>query len=159
MWIIVIILGFVADRITKVWATNTLLDKENIEIINGYFRLSYLKNEGAAFGMFKGNFFFLYVVTSLFILAMLVYVILKKQKSILMQLSFGLLLAGAIGNMYDRIVQKYVVDFIQVHYLDKHYFPTFNIADICVSIGTVLLVIYLLKEENNGKNKLSVQNK
>jgi len=159
VWILFIVLGFIADRITKIWATYTLLGKKDIEIISGYFTLSYLENQGAAFGIFEGNFILLYVVAGLFTVVMLVYLILKKQKSFLMQFSFGLVLAGAIGNIYDRILQGYVVDFIQWHYLDKYYFPTFNIADTCVSIGTVFLVIYFLKEEKNGKNKVPVHNK
>ena len=159
MWILIIILGFIADRITKIWATHTLLGGKDIEIISGFFTLSYLENEGAAFGIFEGNFILLYVIAGLFTIVMLAYLILKKQKSTLMQFSFGLVLAGAIGNMYDRIMQKYVVDFIQWHYLDKYYFPTFNIADTCVSIGTVFLVIYFLKEEKNEKNKISVQSR
>jgi signal peptidase II len=67
-----------------------------------------------------------------------------------MKISFGLIISGAIGNIYDRIVYEYVVDFILLHYKDVYYFPTFNIADMLVVFGTAILAIYILKEDSNG---------
>ncbi len=157
MWIIIIVVGFIIDRYMKIWAVNALMGGHEIEIVKGYFTLSYLENTGAAFGIFKGNFIFLYVMTSIMILSMILYIVIKKPKSMFFKIALGLVLAGAIGNMYDRLTQQYVVDFIQWHYLDKYYFPTFNCADVFLSVGTCLLALYFIKEDNDGKDKVSLQ--
>ena len=145
MEIIIILIGVIVDRITKLWALNTLTKSAGIEVIKNFFDLSYLENKGAAFGIFQNKQIYLSVITSLVILGMIYYVFKYKPKSKILRISFSLIISGAIGNLYDRLAYNFVVDFIQVHY-KGNYFPTFNIADSLVVVGTCLLAIYVLKE-------------
>lgn len=149
MEILIIIIGVILDRITKLWAM-TLKGKEGIVIIKNFFAFEYLENRGAAFGIFQGRIALLtiFTVVVLCIMGYLIYRYRKESK--FMSVALSLIISGAIGNLYDRVFYKYVVDFILVHYKDVYYFPTFNVADILVCVGTFLLCIAILKE---GKNE------
>lgn len=142
----IIIIGLVLDYFTKIWAVDTLKGKADITVIEGFFDLSYLENRGAAFGIFQGRAYLLAAVT-LVIMGVLLFNYYKaKKKTWLLTASTGLILTGAVGNLIDRVRFGFVVDFISWHWKDVYYFPSFNVADICITIGTGLLVIYILKE-------------
>jgi signal peptidase II len=145
--IAIIIIGILMDRITKVWALKTIKFGNDIVIIKDFFSIQYLENRGAAFGIFQGKTLLLSIVTLIVILAIIYYLIkYKKEIHKLTRISLALIIGGALGNLYDRIIYKYVVDFIMLHYKDIYYFPTFNIADILVVVGTVALAISILRE-------------
>ncbi|KEI80815.1 signal peptidase II [Clostridium botulinum] len=147
MGIIVLILGIFLDRISKIWALNTLASGKDIVVIKNLFTFSYLENRGAAFGIFENRLIFLSLITAIVILGVVYFIVKYKPTSKLLKISLSLIISGAIGNLIDRIYYKFVVDFIMLHYKDVYYFPTFNVADMLVVIGTVLLAIYILKEE------------
>ncbi|AVQ38622.1 signal peptidase II [Clostridium botulinum] len=147
MEIIVLILGVFLDRISKIWALNTLASGKDIVIIKNLFSLSYLENRGAAFGIFQNRLIFLSLITVIVILGVAYFIVKYKPTSKLLKISLSLIISGAIGNLIDRIYYKFVVDFIMLHYKDVYFFPTFNVADTLVVIGTILLAIYILKEE------------
>lgn len=142
---IVIIVIFTLDRLTKYWASSVLMGNAGIEVIKGFFDLSYLENTGAAFGILSGRLTFLTLIP-IVVLVYLAYKYYKTEtKNVLLKLSGGMIAAGALGNLYDRIFYGYVVDFISIHYKSMYYFPTFNVADISITIGTFLIIIYVLK--------------
>ena len=145
MEIIIILLGIIADRVTKLWALNTLTKSEGIVVLKNFFDLSYLENKGAAFGIYQNKQIYLSGITLLIIIGMIYYLFKYKPKSKILRISFSLIISGAIGNLDDRLAYNFVVDFIQVHY-KGNYFPTFNIADSLVVVGTCLLAIYVIKE-------------
>ncbi|EJP6471177.1 signal peptidase II [Clostridium botulinum] len=147
MEIVILILGIALDRISKIWASNTLTSGKDIVIIKNLFSFSYLENRGAAFGIFQNRLIFLSLITTIVILGVAYFIIKYKPTSKLLKISLALIISGAIGNLIDRIYYKFVVDFIMLHYKDVYYFPTFNIADMLVVLGTALLAIYILKEE------------
>ena len=147
MEIIILILGIFLDRISKIWALNTLASGKDVVIIKNLFSLSYLENRGAAFGIFQNRLIFLVLITAIVILGVAYFIFKYKPTSKLLKISLSLIISGAIGNLIDRVYYKFVVDFIMVHYKDVYYFPTFNVADTLVVIGTILLAIYILKEE------------
>lgn len=151
MEIVIIILGIILDRVTKLWALNILKPDNDIIVINNYFQLAYLENRGAAFGIFQNKIVFLSLFTIILIIGLSVYLYKNRKKSKLLSVSLSLIISGALGNFYDRVVYKYVVDFICVHYKDAYYFPTFNVADIFVVCGTILLAIYILRMESDGE--------
>ncbi|AWZ48244.1 signal peptidase II [Hathewaya limosa] len=146
MEIIIIILGIILDRVTKIWASSSLTNS-SVEVIPNFFKLEYLENRGAAFGILQNKQWFLIVFTSL-ILVFVAYFLIRyrKQNHKIINISLSMIIAGALGNLFDRIVYKYVIDFICVHYKDIYYFPTFNVADMFVVIGTFLLAIYIIKD-------------
>ena len=145
MEIIIISIGILIDRLTKLGALKTLAKGEDVEVIKNFFNLAYLENKGAAFGIFQNKQIYLSIVTLIVVLGMLYYLFKYKPEDKILRISFSLIISGAIGNMYDRLVYKFVVDFIQIHY-KGHYFPTFNVADSLVVIGTCLLAISVIKE-------------
>ncbi len=144
--IIIIIIGIILDRISKLWAINTLSKGKDIVVIDNFFRFSYLENRGAAFGIFQNKTILLSIVTLVVITAMIYYIFKYKPESKVLRLSIALIISGAIGNLIDRIYYNYVVDFILLHYKDVYYYPTFNVADILVVVGTILLAICIIKE-------------
>lgn len=147
MELVIIVLGLLVDRITKLWALKDLSESEGISVIDNFFSLNYLENRGAAFGVFQNKVFLLSAVTFVVILGMIYYVIKNRKKSKLLSISLSLIISGALGNLYDRVFYKYVVDFIRFYYKDVYEFPTFNVADMLVVVGTFLLAIYIIKEE------------
>jgi len=145
MEIAIILIGIIIDRLTKLWALKTLTKIEGIEVVKNFFSLSYLENRGAAFGIFQNKQIYISVITSLVIVGMIYYLFKYKSKSKILKISISLIISGAIGNLYDRLSYNFVVDFIQVYY-KGNYFPTFNVADSLVVIGTCLLAIYVIKD-------------
>lgn len=143
---VLFIIGLVLDYVTKIWAVDTLKGQSDITVIEGYFDLSYLENRGAAFGIFQGRAYLLAAVTVVIMGVLLFNYYKAKKKTWLLSVSTALILTGAMGNLIDRVRYGFVVDFISWHWKDVYYFPSFNVADICITIGTGLLVIYILKE-------------
>ena len=131
---------FIIDQFTKYFIYNnyqTLLKKDFI-----LFRLELVKNYGAAFNIFSGNRLFL-AITSLIFSVILFYLIIRKSSSNIMELySYSFLLGGTIGNGFDRIFSGFVIDFINLNYIN---FPVFNIADISINIGFLLLIYKIFK--------------
>ena len=147
MEVVIIFLGLLFDRLTKLWALNSLKDTDGIILIKDLFKLEYLENRGAAFGIMQNKVIFLALVTFLIITGMTYYIIKYKPKSKFLRISIAMIISGALGNLYDRLFYKYVLDFILVHYKDVYYFPTFNIADSLVVVGTLILAISIVKDE------------
>ncbi|ABK62109.1 MULTISPECIES: signal peptidase II [Clostridium] len=146
MEVLIIIFGIILDRITKLWALKELSSGHEIEIIKNFFSFNYLENRGAAFGIFQGKTVLLVLVTLLIMIGVIYYFIKYRPTSRFMRIGVSFIVSGALGNLYDRIFYKYVVDFILIHYKNVYYYPTFNIADILVVVGTIMLAIFLLRE-------------
>lgn len=130
------------DQYTKLLAAAHLKGKETVSLIPGALELKYLypENRGIAFGMFQGSTTFFAVVSMiLFVLIIWVFIkIPKKRYYIPLMAVCALMLSGALGNMIDRVFRGYVIDFIYISLID---FPVFNMADIYVVCGGILLVI------------------
>ena len=146
MAILLIVFLLLLDIGTKQWALRYLAVEGDITVIKGFFNLAYLENRGAAFGILQNKQIFLIIITSIIILGMLYYVFILRPESKLLNWSLYLIIAGAVGNLIDRSLFGFVVDFLEFHY-KNYYFPTFNLADVFVVIGTGLLIIYVLKGE------------
>jgi signal peptidase II len=132
-----------ADYWLKQFFSDLLQLGESINVIPGLFSFTLVHNKGAAFGLFKGFgwlFIALAVVTCIFIC---IYLMLYREEDRLVSWSLTLILAGALGNMVDRIRYNYVVDYLDVFYRDWHW-PVFNLADIVINVGVGLLLLDLL---------------
>lgn len=138
------------DQWTKYLAVTFLKGQEALVLIPGVLELRYLENQGAAFGMLQNQQWFFIILTIVFLVAALWMLrrIPKTGRFLPLILTIAFLCAGAVGNFIDRIVHRYVVDFIYFSLID---FPIFNVADICVTVSVIALVILLLfryKEED-----------
>ena len=131
------------DQYTKYLAVIHLKDKPAYNIINGVLELNYLENKGAAFGMLQNQkaFFIFVAVVTLSVIGYVLFKVPDRKKYGILHLLLSLIAAGAIGNMIDRIRFDYVVDFIYFVLIN---FPIFNVADIYVTVSTVVLVFLLL---------------
>jgi signal peptidase II len=143
-----------ADQLIKMWAQEVLKPVVSIDIIPNVLSLYYHENFGAAWGILQGQRWLLLGVTGIVLIGLLAALMLKKFKGPLLQTAVALILAGGVGNLLDRALHTggYVVDYI---YFEPINFPIFNLADVCVCIGTGLLAIYILFVE--GKKKTADQ--
>lgn len=139
IYILIIIAGIVLDRITKIYAVKHFISNPHSgSLIN----LTYLENRGAAFGILQDKRILFVILTLAIVLYLLYYFITNlKSNPLVLNIAFSLIISGALGNFYDRLFQGYVVDFIEFAFVD---FPVFNIADILVTVGCGLLIIYIL---------------
>ena len=137
----VVALLLAADRASKLWALGALRQSGPIRVLP-FFEFSYVENTGAAFGLGHGaNGAFILVSAAL--IAVLVNLMRRWPKDDLwLQAGGTLVLAGALGNLYDRLAYRYVVDFLYLH----HFPWVFNVADSCITVGAVLLA-WGLKDE------------
>ena len=158
--LIIISLGvLLIDMLSKVHIKHFILLGIRIKIIKGFLYITYVKNTGAAFSIFRNNTIFL-IILSILVIGLLFYYLNKKEKiTKLENISYGLILGGAIGNLFDRILYGYVIDFIDI-YIFKYDYPVFNIADMAIVIGVIILVIDLFRGEKDGnKSPTRVKNR
>ena len=132
----------VLDQITKLLAESYLKSKESIILIQKIFRLEYLENRGAAFGILQGQRWFFLILAILVLLAVLIiyWRLPLKKRFIPIYLCLVLIAGGAVGNSIDRFANGYVVDFLYFNLIN---FPIFNVADIYVTIAAVLIIIFI----------------
>lgn len=131
----------ILDQLTKhlFWRNG-----QNYELIPGYLNITLVKNAGAAFGMFQGARTF-FVIASLIAVVLIIYLGVRLPKDQRQRrLLLGLILGGAVGNLIDRVASGQVIDFLQIG-VAGHYWPVFNVADMGVTIGAVLLIFYAVR--------------
>lgn len=143
--------GLIAvDLLTKLAAAN--LGSREVVLIPGVLSLNYIENHGAAFGILQGRQWLLIVISALFAVAAAAFCIrrIRDQKYRHLRLLIVFLVAGALGNMIDRIMLGYVRDFIYFKLID---FPVFNVADIYVTVSAVLILIWVLLHDDPDTEK------
>ena len=138
------------DRITKIWANQWLINEGSIEFIIGLLGFTYVENRGVAFGMLADKLYIMLPVTIIVAIVLIAVYMKNRGESKLFDISLLLVITGAIGNIADKIIRGFVVDFIEFKFMD---FPVFNLADIYVCVGAMLLVIYVLFGEKNENSK------
>jgi signal peptidase II len=138
----------VADQVAKAWITDTLAPDGVIRIVGDSLRLIYTENNGALFGMFRGQ-ALPFAILSLAVIALIVAYHGRSGRSPYMTLALGLLLGGAVGNAIDRLRFGYVVDFVDAG-LGGLRFYTFNVADSCISLAIVLLLLLAVRPSIAG---------
>lgn len=136
-----IVIGAVcADQLTKWLAVIFLEGEADVVLWRDVLHFSFVRNEGAAFGMLQNQRWFFMIVSTVAIVGLLVYLIRYKPKSLWVRVSIAMIIGGGIGNMIDRIFLGYVIDFIYFKLID---FPVFNVADSFVTVGCGILIVYL----------------
>lgn len=140
LWLSAVML--LADQVTKMWVQSSMALYDSIDILP-IFNLTYVHNYGAAFSFLSqagGWQRWLFTGIAAFVSILLLYWLRHNAaKHKLLNIAYCLVLAGAIGNVWDRVHLGYVVDFLHFHYNDWHY-PAFNVADIAICLGAALLV-------------------
>ena len=143
----IIFFTFFLDLITKNYAVNNLLLNHSV-IINAFLNFTLAFNYGAAFSFLSdagGWQRWFFVIFSIAVISFIAYILIKDKDSEYIAYSF--IFGGALGNLYDRFLLGYVIDFIEFHY-NNFYWPIFNIADIAISIGIILLLYSMFSKDN-----------
>jgi len=131
------------DQITKQFFWRQFVPGHNVDVIPGILRITLVKNTGAAFGIFEGGRIF-FIIASIIAVGFILYLGLRlpatdRYKKLLL----GLILGGAVGNLIDRVYDGAVIDFIEMG-VAGHWWPVYNVADIAVTVGAVMLLFHLL---------------
>ncbi len=155
-WLGLSLVLFIADQWTKHWASASLAyGRPNV--YNEYLDFTLLHNTGAAFSLLANaggwqKYFFIVLSSVVSVLLIVWLARLPRRGRLLLVVGLALIVSGALGNLYDRALLGYVVDFLHFHYQD-HYWPAFNIADSAISIGVVLLLVdsFVYKEDATPK--------
>lgn len=146
------IIGFVAlllDQITKFIVTQNMNLLEQISVIPHFFHIHYIQNRGAAWGILQDNTILLTIVTAVALILLNQYLNKETHFTKISILSYGMLLGGMLGNLIDRILYHYVIDFLDFNIFGYH-FPVFNIADTLIVCGVLLLVFDVVRSEINA---------
>ena len=153
--LIAAVLLVAVDQITKYIALTQLKPIGSVTFIDGFMDFTFVENRGAAFGIFSGKTCLLLVI-SIIICAVLVWAMTKMPKTKeyrKLRVTFVLILSGAVGNIIDRALRGYVVDFFEFTFIK---WPVFNMADIYVVVGTIVMAVIIMffmkdEKENAGK--------
>ncbi|MBS4455954.1 signal peptidase II [Tuanshanicoccus lijuaniae] len=136
------------DQLVKYWTINHIGLHQSLPGIPNVFDFFYIQNTGASWGIFSGQFKLFFIITLLVVgyLLYLLYKTTSKQK--LSRIAYGLLIGGALGNFIDRLLNGYVIDMFRLLFIN---FPIFNVADIALTVGVLMLILLLIldKEQTN----------
>ena len=144
--VVVVLVGL--DQLTKALIVRSITLQGSRSVIPGFFNLTHVRNRGAIFGFFSHSdsrilYIFLTLV-SVAALGLVIYYFFKTPVSErLMKISLSLILAGALGNLIDRLFRGHVIDFLDFYVKDWHW-PSFNVADSCITVGASLLIFILI---------------
>jgi signal peptidase II len=170
IWLIIIAGVVFLDQLTK-WLTVINLDlRESITVIDGFFSFTYVQNKGAAFSMLSNHRWVFMTISTVAIVALSIYLWKKRKDSKLLGVALSFIIGGGIGNMVDRTILGYVIDFLDFiigRDANGHpiHFAIFNIADTFVCVGVGLFALYIIldefkqyKKEKAAKAQIDVNN-
>lgn len=143
------------DQLTKYAVVSTIMVNGSKEFLFGLFQLRYVENTGAAFSSFSDNTKLLTVATVIILVGCLGLLLSKKLRPMFINICLLLVVAGGVGNVIDRIMYGYVVDFIEPLFID---FAVFNFADCCITVGAFMLIGYEIYEIINERKKKAENN-
>lgn len=141
---------FILDRLSKLWIIAHIPSGQDVTVIPGFFRLTHVYNNGAAFSLFADTpspdkVRWMLIAFSIFAVVVVLAVFWKAGRQVnATSIALAMILGGAIGNLYDRLAYRYVIDFFAFNIFGYHY-PDFNIADSCIVIGACLLLIEVFR--------------
>ncbi|MBU0595124.1 signal peptidase II [Candidatus Bipolaricaulota bacterium] len=127
------------DRLAKWWAGHTLAYGRPQPLIGQAIRLTRVHNVGGAFGLFPGSGILFLAVSAIMSLVLIFLIATRRVHGVLSRIGVSIVLAGAIGNLIDRLMYGFVLDFFEIRG-----FPVFNLADACISVGAALIIIAVL---------------
>lgn len=149
--IIIFFVGVILDQVTKFYIANGFELYQSVEVIKGFFNITYIRNSGVAFGIFSGlkepmvKIFFI-VISLIAIITIVIIYRGTDDKMLFTKIALSLILSGAVGNLIDRISSGEVIDFLDFHW-HEHHWPAFNVADSCITVGVGLLMITMIGKE------------
>ena len=152
-WLWLSVLVFVLDQASKLFFENSLSLYQQIVVIPDYFSWTLAYNKGAAFSFLASESgwqrWFFTAIAVVVSTVLVVWLKRLKPSETLLAVALALVLGGAIGNLFDRVVYGHVIDFILVHWQNRWYFPAFNFADSAICVGAVMLALDMFKSKKS----------
>lgn len=148
----IILISLLLDQLVKFVVITNMNLFDSINIIDNFFNITYVRNNGAAWSILSGNTLLLIFISLIALVLIYYYFIKDKKLTKLENISYSLLIGGTIGNLIDRIFRGYVIDYFDFKIFGYN-FPVFNLADICIVVGIILVCITLIRSEINDRNK------
>ncbi len=143
----------IIDQIIKIIISNNIKIGKQIKIIDKFFYITNVHNDGAAFSMLSGNVIFLILITILSLIVIHIFFVKDKSLNKIELILTSMLIGGIFGNFIDRIIHRYVIDYLEF-IIFNYDFPIFNFADICIVLSVIGLVLYSIKEDLCKNSKL-----
>ena len=140
----------ILDQAAKFFAAGLLQSVKTFPVWENVFHLTYLENSGAGWGMFSEHTWILTALTFIVIVAVVAYIVVKRPKSILLNLALTSIIGGAVGNFIDRVRVGYVIDFFDFALIN---FPVFNVADCFITVGAILFMVYVIFYSDKKEEK------
>lgn len=155
---VVTVIVLILDQVTKYCIYSRFQLGESHPVINGLFSITYVRNTGAAFGLFyraptwfRDPFFIIVPLVALIVITMLLISVPKDKKWA--QVGLALIFSGALGNLIDRVRFGYVVDFLDCFW-GEHHWPAFNVADSCIVVGVgIVLILSFIEDRQKAKSR------
>ena len=147
---IIAFIFFIIDLISKLVITNVLELGKSIKVINNFFYITYVNNYGAAWSILEDQRILLLII-SVVVLFLINKFMNKEELNKLECFSYGMIIGGIIGNLLDRVIYGYVIDFIDFKIFGYNY-PVFNLADTFIVIGIILMIIISVRKEYHERN-------
>lgn len=145
------ILTLIIDQVIKLIIKFNMKVNDEITVISNFFKINYLQNTGAAFSSFKGMRYILIIVTLIIFFLLIKYIKKNEINKKIEIVSLGLIMGGLVGNLIDRILYGYVIDYLSFT-IFNYPFAVFNLADTFIVIGVILFVIDIILIESRKKN-------
>ena len=155
LYIAIIVVIPVLAEVIRYFVVANLKPDGVVNAVPSIFRFVYSENRGVAFGMFQDGTVFFAVTTSIVIIVAAIFLKKNYKKSVLFSVAASLIIGGGLGNLYERIVHGYVVDYLSLSFFP----PICNFADYCITAGTVCLIVYLIFFSDWLKNDKKKQSK
>ena len=147
---IIAFIFFLIDLISKQIIMHVMNLNESIKVIPHFFSLTYVRNNGAAWSILKDERILLMIVTVIVLFLINKYMN-REELSKIEELTYGIIIGGIVGNLFDRIIYGSVIDFLDFNIFGYNY-PVFNLADTFIVVGIMLLIIVSIRKEHYGKN-------
>ena len=132
------------DQLSKYLTVQEIALGEVVPVIPNVLSLTYIRNSGAAWSILEDQMIFFYVITVVVVGALIYFLHTEGKKSPIASTGIALIMGGAIGNFIDRLHLKYVIDMIRLEFIN---FPIFNVADMALTIGVIILIGYIVYDE------------
>ena len=153
LFMVIVTGSIVIDQVTKVLAVLWLDPRNPIVLIPNILNFTFVKNEGAAFGLFQGKLYIFLIAAIIAVFTILRYVRKIPREEVWLRTGMALLFSGAMGNFIDRVRLGYVIDFIDLHWY-HHHWPVFNIADLVIDVGVFMILVKFFKPSQPAEDSM-----
>lgn len=138
------VIFLVIDQAIKLFLSNSMILNQSNVLIKNFLSITYVHNTGAAFSLFENNRLLLIIIGIVALISLIIYISKLVELTDFDIFTYSLLLGGIAGNLVDRIIYGYVIDYISLNIFGYH-FPVFNFADICIVVSVILILFTTLK--------------